>query len=131
MNGTLQGAKDFGVMLSKTENPPNMMDFGQYMIYYISVRGPDSFKTHSGIEIQGETYIMRLDFDRKIFDQILTKLPGKKSSHLKQFVDSLPKYPVTLDLTDDPIIVGLIAKLGKLVHGDGEDFIPFIAVKVS
>lgn len=127
-------AKDFGMyMYEQTKNNvnPPVYQWNRFTFWSLAMIETDLFSTTINTEVDSEPYAVTADFDRRIFDAMLDVIPAKQAERLRKFATQSKSLPAMLHFREDPIKVIARLKLGKLTHGDGEDFIPFIMIDVS
>ena len=127
-------AKDFGMYVSgntpKDAEPPVML-IKKFIFWKLAILEPNLFSVTSNTQVAGEDYAMTVDFDHQIFNKIMAVIPEEQSKRIRRWVESIRYYPQILPLTEEPISVEMRVRLGSLTHGDGEDFIPFIAIDAT
>lgn len=130
LNTEFKLAKDLGLHLKRLGFQEfNSIIFPDVPIRFIGQLDPDMFTTGTGTKIEGgDTYVMSLDFDEKILEQMRGKIPSKAIEILKirgkperqvvQFPDG--SYKLTLDCR-----VGV-----DFQENSDEIFLPFIVNRV-
>jgi len=126
--------KDFGFYMynqTKQNLDPTIWLIPKMTFWAIAVIDKNLFSITSNTVVDGEPYAMTIDFDKKIFESIVRALPEDKSKKLQSFFEQLNDFPSILRFDEEPISLQFRIKLGEYTQGDGEDFIPFIAIDVS
>ncbi|HHQ4884784.1 TPA: hypothetical protein ACSP3N_001353, partial [Aeromonas veronii] len=129
LNTEFKLAKDLGLHLKRLGFQEfNSIIFPAVPISFIGQLDPDMFTTGTGTEIDGDKYVLSVDFDERILEQMQGKIPSQAIEELKirrkshrqivQFPDG--SYKLTLDCR-----VGI-----ELQENSDEIFLPFIVNRV-
>lgn len=121
-------AKDFGI-LRASENPNAEHVFLPFRMYHLVVISEGSYTTTSNIGHEGEDYAVTLDFDQRIFNQIIRLLPKHISEPLQDAVENQARPMTKIDFPS-PLDIYVETKLGEATGNMYEDFIPFIVTNV-
>jgi hypothetical protein len=120
---------DYGLFCLKCFGKDVNHTLYDYELFCIDWIDENIYSSTSNMEHGDETYCITLDFSKKMYNILLTKLPEKLSSYLKEkFKGNFEKIvKVTLD---KPVKVGLSVKLGKLIKNDYDEYIPFNVIEI-
>lgn len=122
-------AKDFGIMVA-SQNPNAEHVFLPFPMYHLVVMSEGSYTTTSNVtHHDGEDYAVTLDFDQKIFNQIIRLLPKNIGLPLQDAVEDKVRPMTKIDFPS-PLNLFVETKLGKPTGNQYEDFIPFVVTNV-
>ncbi len=97
--------KDYGLLLyNKTKDSGEKQEwlFTNIKMRNLARVKPNLYSISSAITVEGEGYLMTLDFDKDILDSILAQLPDDISEQFQQVLKGEDNYPIVIDLSQNP-----------------------------
>lgn len=115
---------DYGLFCWKNSGKEVNHYFYDYELFCLDWIDENIYSSTSNIMHADVTYCVTVDFTKKMYEKLLTKIPEKLSKYLKvKFKGNFDKVvKVTLEY---PVKIGISIKLGELVKNDYDEFIPF------
>jgi hypothetical protein len=123
---------DFGIFFSENFGNNTTYHTLSFVLFFIARIGKDLYTTSSNIFYDDEEFCMTVDFESKLFNQIINEVNNKEiKERLRKISGDIFNEVMRVDFFDKPIELMLGAKPGQIDSNENESFIPFIATNIS
>ncbi len=117
---------DLGLYLAGQDLADKTLALPGFPMDSLAVLGPGEYSMGANTSIDGQDYAATFDFGQPVFEGMLETMPDYMADGLRSTVAQIDDFPAVIRFPD-PVMLVIEARLGAVVHGDGEDFMPLIA----
>ncbi len=118
---------DLGLLLAEQFGKEPRHQFYSVQINYIIHVGNNLYTTMAETQINGAEYAISFDFDEKTLLSLILQINDEDlQSYIKSILLKDFTGPEKALFQENPITVDISGKLGELVHGKYETFIPLV-----
>lgn len=120
---------DLGLYHSKTTSPGTTFSFIPFKMFMIARIEQDYYSTTSNMGHEGREFCVTLDFDQKIFEQLINIIPEQISKEIIEIFQKPFEGPQMVNLPL-PIEIEVSAKLSNKVLDENGKYIPFEVIGI-